>query len=154
MPRKKKTALSRKRMTLAKKKTTKGITRKPRSIARARGASPSKRKTASANKKATPRASTKRATKNKVRRQSPASKAKSSTTKVAHPKRMQPSRRKARPETGPRNASLAKRDTIEVVEQLVVDTVEEVAPGILVVKEYEIEGEAVVTPAQGRSKAF
>jgi hypothetical protein len=39
-----------------------------------------------------------------------------------------------------------------VVERLVVDTIEQVAPGVLVVNEYEIEGEAVVSPAKGRNK--
>jgi hypothetical protein len=53
----------------------------------------------------------------------------------------------------PRQTPPPKRDTVEVVERLVVDTVEEVAPGVLIVKEYEIEGEAVVTPAEGGNKA-
>jgi hypothetical protein len=69
---------------------------------------------------------------------------------------MQPRRRNARPQSGlrgPRKAPSAKRGTVEVVEQIVVDTVEEVAPGVLVVKEYEIEGEAVVSPPKDGSEA-
>jgi hypothetical protein len=77
---------------------------------------------ASARKKVTPRASKKQIAKSEARRKSP--------TKA--------------PTTG--------RDNVEVVERLVVDTVEEVAPGVLVVNEYEIEGGAVVTPAKGRNK--
>jgi hypothetical protein len=154
MPQKKKVALSGKRTTLAKKKT-KGKTRKPRSTAKAKAVTPRKRKTASAKKKVNPGASTKQASKSKARRQSPASKAKSSTSTRVHPQRMQPRRRNARPQSGlrgPRKAPSAKGGSVEVVEHLVVDTVEEVAPGVLVVKEYEIEGEAVVTPPKGGSE--
>jgi hypothetical protein len=77
---------------------------------------------ASARKKVTPRASKKLVAKSKARRKSP------------------------------RKAPTPGRDNVEVVERLVVDTVEEVAPGVLLVNEYEIEGEAVATPAKGRNK--
>jgi hypothetical protein len=79
--------------------------------------------TASARKKLTPRARKKQIAKSKARRKSPT------------------------------KAPTTRRDNVEVVERLVVDTVEEVAPGVLVVNEYEIEGGAVVTPAKGRNKA-
>jgi hypothetical protein len=69
---------------------------------------------------------------------------------------MQPTRRGVRTESGlrrPRKAPQRKRDSVEVVERFVVDTVEQVAPGVLVVNEYEIEGEAVVTPTNSRDNA-
>ena len=156
MPQKKRTALFLKRMMLAKKKTTKGRTRKMGSTAKAKAATPRKRKAETARTRAARRASTKQVVKSKARRRSAASKAKSSTTTGAHPQRIQPRRRNARPESdvrAPRQTPPPKPDTVEVVERLVVDTVEEVAPGVLVVKEYEIEGEAVVTPAKGGNKA-
>lgn len=145
MPQRKKTASLRKRALRAKKKTIKSRTRKKVSTATAEAATSRKRMATGARKKAPPRASTKSS-----------SKGKTSATTGARLQRMQPKRRGVRTESGlrrPRKAPQRKRDSVEVVERFVVDTVEQVAPGVLVVNEYEIEGEAVVTPTNSRDNA-
>ena len=122
MPQRRKTAARRKRALRTKKKATKSRTTKKVSTAKSKAATRRGRMAASARKKVTPRASKKRVAKSKARRKFPT------------------------------KAPTSGRDNVEVVERLVVDTVEEVAPGVLVVSEYEIEGGAAVSPAKGRNK--
>lgn len=119
MPQRRKTAALRKRALRTKKKATKNRTTKKVSTTNRKAAVRRRRMAASARKNVTPRANKRQVAKSKALRKSP--------TKAPTP----------------------GRDNVGVVERLVVDTVEEVAPGVLVVNEYEIEGGAVVTPAKG-----
>ena len=122
---------------------------------------PQKKKTASSRKRTMPakkKLAKKKATKVIARTSRSAAKAKAAAPRK---RKTASAKKKAAPRAGTKRVTKAKarkqsagrkREAVNVTEHVVVDTVEEVAPGVLVVKEYDFDREVVAIPAEGGNK--